>query len=59
MAQGVLWYEPAPRWGHVAAAIEQKLYLWGGMRRDLPAVHDDPAKRVLTDVVDVLDLQVK
>ena len=51
--------EPAPRFGHVAAAVEQKLYLWGGMRRDLPVVHDSPTKTALTSVVDVLDLQVK
>ena len=51
--------EPAPRFGHVAAAVEQKLYLWGGMRRDLPAVHYGPTKTALTSVVDVLDLQVK
>ena len=48
-----------PRYGHVAAAVEQKLYLWGGMRRDWIAVHDGPAKTAITSVVDVLDLQVK
>ena len=56
MAKGV---EPVPRYGHVAAAIEGKLYLWGGMRRDFPAVHDSPERTTLTSVVDVLDLQVK
>ena len=48
--------EPSPRYGHVAAAVEEKLYLWGGLRRDLPTVHDDLA---ITSVVDVLDTQVK
>ena len=56
MAQGV---EPAPRYGHLAAAVDRKLYVWGGLRRDLPAVHDDPTKKALTSVVDILDLQVK
>ena len=56
MAEGVV---PAPRYGHVAAAVEQKLYLWGGLRRGFPAVHDGPAKTAVTSVVDVLDLQVK
>ena len=59
MAEGVLFYEPAPRYGHVAAAVEGKLYVWGGMRRDWPFIHDGPAKTAITSVVDVLDLQVK
>ena len=52
-------YIPATRRGHVAAAVEGKLYVWGGMRSDLPAVHDHPVKTAFTSVVDVLDLQVK
>ena len=59
MAEGVVCYEPAPRWGHVAAAVEGKLYVWGGFRKDLPQVHDGPTKTVFTSVVDVLDIQVK
>ena len=59
MAERVLWYEPAPRRGHVAAAVEGKLYVWGGMRRDWPAVHDGPYKTPITSVVDILDPQVK
>ena len=58
MAKSVLWYEPAPRYAHVAAAIEGKLYVWGGMRRDLPAVHEGPEKTAITSIVDVLDPQV-
>ena len=58
MAEGVV-YEPAPRWGHVAAAVDGKLYLWGGTRRDLPAIHNDPQKTAITSVVDVLDPQVR
>ena len=58
MAEGVLWYKPVPRWGHVAAAVEGKLYVWGGLRRDLPAVHDGLTKIAVTSVVDILDPQV-
>ena len=59
MAESILWYKPPPRWGHVAAAVEGKLYVWGGYRRDWPAVHDGPTKTAFTSVVDVLDVQVK
>ena len=51
-------YEPAPRYGHIAAAVEGKLYVWGGMRRDWPFVHSGPEKTAITSVVDVLDPQV-
>ena len=50
--------EPAARYAHVAAAVNGKLYMWGGMRRDLPEIHDDSSKATLTSVVDVLDPQV-
>ena len=47
------------RYGHLAAAVDGKLYLWGGLSGDFPKVHDGPAKTAVTSVVDVLDLQVK
>ena len=59
MAEGVVCYEPAPRYAHVAAAVENKLYVWGGTRRDFLFDHDGPQKTAFTSVVDVLDLQVK
>ena len=59
MAMSSVMYRPFPRVEHVAAAIEGKLYLWGGMGRDSPKVHDGPAKTTLTGAVDVLDLQVQ
>ena len=58
MAEGIVCYEPPPRYAHVAAAVENKLYVWGGIRRDLPTVHDGPEKTAITSVVEVLDLQV-
>ena len=51
-------YEPAPRFGHVAAAVEEKVYIWGGLRRDTPEVHDGPSKNAFATMVDVLDTQV-
>ena len=45
-------------YGHVAAAIDGKLYLWGGLRKDSPLVHDGDAKTKLTSVVKVFDLEV-
>ena len=59
MAEVVVCYEPAPRHGHVAAAVEGKFYVWGGIRRDWPEVHDGPTRTAFTSVVDVLDIQVK
>ena len=59
MAEGVVCYEPAPRRGHLAATVEGKLVLWGGLKRDGPVVHDGPTKTAFTSVVDVLDIQVK
>ena len=50
--------EPATRYGHVAAAVNGKLYLWGGMRRDFPEIHSGSSKTALTTVVDILDPQV-
>ena len=57
-AENVLCYELVPRWAHVAAAVEGKLYVWGGRRRAFPAVHDGPTKTAITSTVDVLDPQV-
>ena len=57
-SEGVFWYQPAPRYEHVAAAVEGKLYVWGGLRRDLPVVHDGPEKTAITSIVDILDPQV-
>ena len=45
-------------YGHVAAAVDGKLYLWGGVRKGAPKVHDGFAKTAYTSMVDVLDLRV-
>ena len=44
--------------GHVAATVDRKLYLWGGLRADTPKHHDSPAKTKFTSVVNVLDIEV-
>ena len=57
MAEGV-WNEPVARFGHLAAAVESKLYVWGGVRSEFPVVHDGPDKIAFASLVDVLDLKV-
>lgn len=58
MTEGDVCYEPVARYGHIAAAVDGKLYVWGGRGREWPLIHDGPAKTALTSVVEVLDLQV-
>ena len=50
-------YEPAVRYGHVAAAVEDKLFVWGGWN-EYTVSHDSPGK---TDIlkVDILDVKVR
>ena len=51
-------YEPAVRFGHVAAAVEDKVYVWGG--GGLYAVsHDGPDKTDIILKVDILDVKVR
>ena len=53
-------YEPAPvRYGHVAAAVEDKVYVWGGRsgRRDVS--HDGPDKIDIILKVDILNVKVR
>ena len=53
-------YEPAARTGHVAAAVEDKVYVWGGRRRRLTVVsHDGPDKTDIILKVDILDVKVR
>ena len=58
-------YEPIVRWdrlcwGHVAAAVEDKVYVWGGCRNIFPPVsHDGPDKTDIILKVDILDVKVR
>ena len=51
--------EPSARWGHVAAGVEGKVYVWGGDRRyDIEPSHYGPDKAKLIFSVDILDVKV-
>ena len=53
-------YEPAARFGHVAAAVEDKVYVWGGLGRYTEDVsHDGPNKTDIILKVDILDVKVR
>ena len=50
-------YEPAARCRHVAAAVYDKVYVWGGLGT-FSASHDGPDKTDIILKVDVLDVKV-
>ena len=50
---------PAARRGHVAAAVEDKVYVWGGLLGYAGVSHDGPDKTDIIVKVDVLDLKVR
>ena len=53
-------YEPAARYGHVAAAVEDKVYVWGGwVGYQLPVSHDGPDKTNIILKVNILDVKVR
>ena len=49
-------YEPAPRSVHKTVVIGGNLYMWAGLMKGLPAVHDSPEKRAVVSSVDVFHL---
>lgn len=50
-------YKPAPRWGHSAASVNGKLYVWGGCLESLPKAHSSPEKTQLLSYIEVFDPQ--
>ena len=47
------------RYGHVAAGVEGKVYVWGGRRRYYDRIsHDGPDKAKFIFSVDILDVKV-
>ena len=52
-------YEPAARWGHVAAAVQDKVYVWGGRSGYTVVSHDGPDKTAIILTVDILDMKVR
>ena len=49
--------EPSARWGHVAAGVEGKVYVWGG-RSGHQDSHNGPDKAEFISSVDILDVKV-
>ena len=49
--------EPSARYGHVAAGVEGKVYVWGGCR-EYNVSHDGPDKAEIISSVDILDVKV-
>ena len=50
--------EPSARWGHVAAGVLGKVYVWGGHRGFHKVSHDGPDKAEIVFNVDILDVKV-
>ena len=50
--------EPPARYGHVAAGVEGKVYVWGGLRGHGQVSHDGPDKAKIISSVDILDVKV-
>ena len=51
--------EPSASYGHVAAGVEGKVYVWGGRRGIFKKVsHDGPDKAEIIFSVDILDVKV-
>ena len=49
---------PSARWGHVAAGVEGKVYVWGGFRGYDKLSHDGTDKAEIIFSVDILDVKV-
>lgn len=49
-------YEPSSCVGHTPVLVNDKLYLWGGLVKGLPRVHDGPEKRRFLSSVDVFEI---
>ena len=66
MVEGVDWNrlhelamaEPSARYGHVAAGVQGKVYVWGGCRAEVRQVsHDGLYKAEIISSVDILDVK--
>ena len=50
--------EPSARYGHVAAGVQGKVYVWGGRRAEVHQVsHDGLYKAEIISSVDILDVK--
>ena len=59
MAGKYMYHEPVVRRGHVAAAVEDKVYVWGGRIGYTKVSHDGPDKTDIILKVDILDVKVR
>ena len=59
MARADIKDEPAARYGHVAAAVEDKVYVWGGLIGGRDVSHDGPDKTENILKVDILNVKVR
>ena len=50
------WREPAGRYRHSTAVVDNQLYLWGGYQYGMPEVHDSAEKRQFFSSVEVFDV---
>ena len=50
------WREPAGRYDHSTAVVDNHLYLWGGDQDGMPEVHDSAEKRQFYSSVEVFDV---
>ena len=51
-------FEPSTRYGHIAAGVDGKVYVWGGLRGVNHVSHDGPDKAETIFSVDILDVKV-
>ena len=50
------WREPAGRYGHSTAVVDNQLYLWGGCQAGMPEEHDSAEKLRFLSSVEVFDV---
>ena len=50
------WREPAGRYGHSTAVVNNQLYLWGGYQKGMHEVHDSAEKRQFFSIVEAFDV---
>ena len=49
-------YQPVERYAHSTVQVGDYLYMWGGVQRDLPRVHNNEKKKSFCSVVEVCHL---
>ena len=52
------FYQPVGTAWHTSVLVENKLYVWAGLRDDIPRVHSSEAKLRATSYVDVFECRL-